>query len=77
MLDLRVEEVLKALKCTQGVFCPCIYVRQTKKVRITRYGDDFVVLATRAAAKNFKEELSRSLVAKGRATAATGRRSQS
>ena len=66
--DLRVEEVMKALKYTQGVFCPCIYVHQTKKARATRYGDGFVVLATRAAAKNFKEELSRSLIVKDRGT---------
>jgi hypothetical protein len=64
--DKKVEVSSEAMGFKVGLFSPCLCYNPATKVRFFRHGDDFVVLGSRAAVKNYAEELGKYLIVKVR-----------
>eukprot|EP00959_Pyramimonas_sp_CCMP1952_P179628 3755706-Pyramimonas_sp.AAC.1 len=57
-------ETLREMNFEIGVFCPCLYRRDEKKILLFDHGDDFVSEGEGDALEWFKVELSKRLLVK-------------
>ena len=66
--DLYCERTMEKVDYNIEVFNPCLYKHLVKDISVLRHGDDFATLATRTRIAEFKEELTKHLLAKHIAT---------
>ena len=58
------EKAMRDLTFEPGVFCPCVYYSKELDAQCWRYGDDFVVLATRSVLATFFEGAQKHMILK-------------